>query len=112
VLDVATHEHDIRGAIGAPGARETDVVRLGSDRLLAWMQPPVALRVEVEDEVYDLGPEEEPALVLRTERFAALRWRMGRRSRAQLAGLDWTGDPTPVLDHLVVFGPSPADITE
>ena len=112
VLDVATHEHDIRGAIGAPGARETEVVRLGSDRLLAWMQPPVALRVEVEDEAYDLGPEEEPAIVLRTERFEALRWRMGRRSRAQLAGLDWTGDPTPLLDHLVVFGPSPADITE
>ena len=95
VLDVVTHEHDIRGAIGAPGARETEVVRLGSDRLLAWMQPSVALRVEVEDEAYDLGPEGEPTIVLRTERFAALRWRMGRRSRAQLAGLDWTGDSTP-----------------
>ncbi len=34
------------------------------------------------------------------------------RSRAQLAGLDWAGDPSPVLGHLVVFGPSPADITE
>ena len=37
---------------------------------------------------------------------------MGRRSRAQLAGLDWSGDPAPVLDHLVVFGPSPLDIAE
>ena len=112
VLDVATHEHDIRGAVGVPGARETEVVRLGADRLLTWLQPPVALRVEVEDEAYDLGPEGEAAIVLRTERFEALRWRMGRRSRAQLAGLDWSGDPAPVLDHLVVFGPSPADIAE
>jgi len=116
VLDVATHEHDIRGAVGAPGARETEVVRLGADRLLTWMRPPVPLRVEVEDETYDLGPEGgaagEAAIVLRTGRFEALRWRMGRRSRAQLAGLDWAGDPAPVLDHLVVFGPSPLDIAE
>ena len=112
VLDVATHEHDIRGAVGAPGPRDFDVVRLGADRLLTWMQPPVPLRVEVEDETYDLGPEGEATIVLRTGRFEALRWRMGRRSRAQLAALDWSGDPAPVLDHLVVFGPSPADITE
>ena len=112
VLDVATHEHDIRGAVGAPGARDVDVVRLGADRLLTWMRPPVPLRVEVEDEAYDLGPEGEATIVLRTGRFEALRWRMGRRSRAQLAALDWSGDPAPVLDHLVVFGPSPADIAE
>jgi uncharacterized protein (TIGR03083 family) len=112
VLDVATHEHDIRGALRVPGARATEVVRLGSDRLLTWMRPPVPLRVEVEDDAYELGPEGKAAVVLRTGRFEALRWRMGRRSRAQLAGLDWHGDPAPVLDHLVVFGPSPADITE
>ncbi len=112
VLDVATHEHDIRGAVGEPGARDSEVVRLGADRLLTWMQPPVALRVTVEDETYDLGPEGEATIVLRTDRFEALRWRMGRRSRAQLANLDWTGDPAPVLGHLVVFGPAPADIDE
>ncbi len=88
------------------------MVRLGADRLLTWMRPPVPLRVEVEDDAYELGPEGEAAVVLRTGRFEALRWRMGRRSRAQLVGLDWAGDPAPVLDHLAVFGPSPADITE
>ena len=41
VLDVATHEHDIRGAVGRPGARDSEVVRLGSDRLLTWMRPRV-----------------------------------------------------------------------
>jgi len=112
VLDVATHEHDIRGAVGAPGGRDAEVVRLGADRLLTWLRPPVPLRVEVEDESFELGPEGDPVLVLRTGRFEALRWRMGRRSRAQLADLDWSGDPAPVLDCLVVFGPSPADIIE
>lgn len=37
-------------------------------------------------------------LVLRTTRFDTLRWRLGRRSRAQLARLDWSADPQPVLD--------------
>ncbi len=112
MLDVATHEQDVRGALGAPGARDTEVVRLGSDRLLRWMQPPVPLRVVVEDGAYDLGPEGDGAIVLRTDRFEAFRWRLGRRSRRQLAGLDWTGDPSPVLDHLVVFGPAATDIDE
>jgi uncharacterized protein (TIGR03083 family) len=112
VLDAATHEQDIRGALGAPGARDSDVVRLGSDRLLRWLQPPVPLRVVVEDGAYDLGPDGDDAILLRTERFEAFRWRMGRRSRRQLVDLDWTGDPTPVLDHLVVFGPAATDIHE
>jgi len=112
VLDVATHEQDIRGALGAPGARDTEVVCLGSDRLLTWLQPPAPLRVVVEDRAYDLGPEGDAAIVLRTDRFEAFRWRLGRRSRRQLADLDWTGDPSPVLDHLVVFGPAATDIDE
>jgi hypothetical protein len=37
---------------------------------------------------------------------------MGRRSRDQLAALDWSGDPAPVLDHLVIFGPARTDIVE
>jgi uncharacterized protein (TIGR03083 family) len=112
VLDVAAHEQDIRGALGAAGSRDADVVCLGADRLLRWMQPPVPLRVVVEDETYDLGPEGDAAIVLRTERFEAFRWRLGRRSRNQLANLDWTGHPAPVLDHLVVFGPAATDIHE
>ncbi len=66
----------------------------------------------VEDRAYDLGPDGEAAIVLTTDRFAAFRWSMGRRSRRQLADLDWTGDPSPVLDHLFVFGPVATDIDE
>lgn len=29
-----------------------------------------------------------------------------------LAALDWSRDPAPVLDHLVVFGPAARDIIE
>jgi len=37
---------------------------------------------------------------------------MGRRSRAQLAAMSWSGDPAPVIDHLTVFGPAGASIVE
>ena len=112
VIDLVTHEQDIRGAIDAPGARDADVVLLGVDRLLRSLEPPVPLRVEVEAGEYQVGPEGDCQIVLMTERFDAFRWRMGRRSRAQLANLEWTGDPSPILDYMAVFGPSPVDIDE
>jgi hypothetical protein len=51
-------------------------------------------------------------VVLTTTRFEAFRWRMGRRSRAQLAALAWSADPAAVLDNLAIFGPAASDIVE
>ena len=112
VLDLASHEQDIRGALGRPGGRDTEVVRVGAERLIGLLQPPVPLVVRVEDAEFRVGPDDGAALALETTRFETLRWRLGRRSRAQLAALTWSADPAPVLDHLVVFGPSPEDIHE
>jgi uncharacterized protein (TIGR03083 family) len=110
--DIICHEHDLRGAIGRPGARDSAAVWYISDRLLTNLRPPVPLRVTVEDAQYRSGPDGGAEIRLRTMRFEALRWRTGRRSRAQLAAMDWSGDPTPVLDHLYMFGPADADIVE
>ena len=110
--DITSHEHDIRGAVGRPGARDSAAVRYCSDRLLTNLRPPAPLRVTVEDHEYRCGPDGGTEIALRTTRFEALRWRTGRRSRAQLAAMNWTGDPSPVLDHLYMFGPADADIIE
>ncbi len=112
VIDVASHEQDIRGALGRPGARDSAAVRHCVDVLMGRLRPPAPLRVIVEDAQFRTGPGEGPELTLTTTRFEAFRWRMGRRSRAQLAALDWSGDATPVLDHLTVFGPAAQDIVE
>jgi uncharacterized protein (TIGR03083 family) len=112
VIDIASHEQDIRGALGRPGARDTQAIRLAAGRLIGSLDPPVPIRVSVEDTGFRVGPADGPELGLATCRFEAFRWRMGRRSRAQLAALDWTGDPAPVLDHLTIFGPSHVDIIE
>ena len=112
VIDIASHEQDIRAAVGRSGARDAEVIWHSSDWLLTRLRPPVALTVAVEDAEYRVGPPDGTPLRLATSRFEAFRWRMGRRSRAQLAALDWSGDPAPVLDHLMIFGPSAADIIE
>jgi uncharacterized protein (TIGR03083 family) len=64
--DITCHEHDIRGAIGRPGARDSDAVRYSSDRLLASLRSPVPLRVAVEDAEYRSGPDGGAELLLHT----------------------------------------------
>jgi uncharacterized protein (TIGR03083 family) len=112
VIDLAAHEQDIRGAVGRPGARDAEVVWHSAGWLLRRLRPPVPLRVAVEDAEFRAGPDQGTQLRLMTSRFEAFRWRLGRRSRAQLAGLDWNGDPSPLLDHLTMFGPAAEDIIE
>lgn len=110
--DITVHEHDVRGAIGRPGARDSAAVWHSTDQLLANLRTPVPLHVTVEDAQYRSGPQDSGGIVLHTTRFEALRWRTGRRSRAQLAAMDWSDDPIPLLDHLYLFGPAHADLVE
>ncbi|OBC13412.1 hypothetical protein A5784_31585 [Mycobacterium sp. 852013-50091_SCH5140682] len=110
--DIVVHEHDLRGALGAPGARTDAAVVQASDQLLNILKTPVPLRVTVEDGDYRTGPQDGSEIGLRTTRFEVLRWRTGRRSRDQLAAMDWSADPAPVLEHLYLFGPAEADLTE
>ena len=175
VVDLASHEQDIRGAAGRAGARDSAAIRACTDALLTGLDVPVPLRVKTEDGDYLTGPAARadpasrpdpadhvdpaspatagsatdpatagpatagsatdpatagpatagsatdpatagsagpPVLTLSTTRFEAFRWRMGRRSRAQLAAMNWSGDPSPVIDHLTVFGPASASIVE
>lgn len=110
--DIVVHEHDIRGALDTPGARTDAAESQASDQLLNILSTPVPMRVTVEDGDYRTGPDVGNEIGLRTNRFEVLRWRTGRRSRAQLTAMDWSADPAPVLEHLYLFGPADADIIE
>lgn len=112
LADLVVHEHDIRGAIAQPGERDSAAVTCASDQLLTGLRTPTPLLVTVEDAEYHCGPDGSPEMQLRTTRFEAIRWRTGRRSPSQLAAMDWSADPAPLLDHLYLFGPAAADLVE
>ncbi|HEX4702523.1 MAG TPA: maleylpyruvate isomerase N-terminal domain-containing protein [Pseudonocardiaceae bacterium] len=111
-LDVLSHEHDIRGAVNAPAHRDAPEVMLGAEALITRLRPPTAMTVRFGGRELRVGPDVEPAVRLDTDPFEAFRFRMGRRSRHQLASMAWTGDPEPVLGCLTIFGPATADLIE
>ena len=74
VLDIASREQDIRGAVGRPGARGAKVIWHGADWLLTRLRPPVALRVAVEDAEFRAGPQTGTELRPATGRFETFRW--------------------------------------
>ena len=110
VIDLTTHEQDIRGAVDQPGARDTDEVQFAFE-LVAQRAVEVVpgLRVEADGVAY--GPEDATS-TLRGDRFDLYRALMGRRSAAQLRALDWGGEPLAALEAVAVFGPAPVDVVE
>jgi uncharacterized protein (TIGR03083 family) len=110
-LDVLAHEHDIRGAIGRPGERDSYEMVASSEALMSFWEPPLRLRVKAGENEYVLGDGEDD-LGLETCAYEIFRFRLGRRSVSQLRSMSWSGDPGPILEHLVLFGPEPYDVVE
>jgi len=117
VLDAATHEQDIRGALGAPGARDSDAVAIGAEWGLGFVGAALdaadagALAVEVGDNLRVLGTG-DPTATLRADHFELLRVMVGRRSLEQIRALDWEGDARSELLVLGLFTPRPTPLHE
>ncbi|HEU0132174.1 MAG TPA: maleylpyruvate isomerase family mycothiol-dependent enzyme [Mycobacteriales bacterium] len=118
VVDLVTHEHDLRGALGTPGARDTEAVALATKSYAVGLAKTIeaqglpGLRLEAPDWTFDAGPE--PATTVRVkESFELFRALSGRRGRAQVLAYDWSGDPAPYLPVLNRFGALPeTDVVE
>lgn len=117
-IDVWAHEVDVRSAVGSPipdGGAAARFLRRAIRRGVGrdWQDrgvPP--LRVVTEDDEWVAGGD-EPAGTLTTTWFELGRVQLGRRSRAQMAALDWGGaDPEPWIVALPVFGPAEVDIVD
>jgi uncharacterized protein (TIGR03083 family) len=110
VIDLTTHEQDLRGALDRPGARDSDEMlwafALVADRSAAAFP---GLRIEADGEVY--GPA-GASLVLRGEPFELYRALLGRRSEAQIRALDWDDGPPEDLGGLTRFGPAVDPVIE
>jgi uncharacterized protein (TIGR03083 family) len=109
VFDACTHEHDVRGAIGCPGARDTDSVVIGltfvEDSMRALVDERGLPGIELESPHFgaSIGPEPAPVRVSASA-FELFRVFAGRRSPEQIRALPWQGDPSPYLE---IFGRGP-----
>jgi uncharacterized protein (TIGR03083 family) len=116
VIDILTHEQDLRGALGSPGGDPADLSWVADallDRLHGTVSeaglPALAVRTERGSRVLGAG---EAGASLRTTDLELFRASLGRRSAAQILALDWEGDASPYLGHLSVFDLHPADLVE
>ena len=117
LFDAGTHEQDLRGALGQPGARDSDAVVVGFDWLLCRVGAARAtagigpLRVEHEAGAATCG-DGAPSATLRITRFELTRAVAGRRSPAQLEAYEWDGEARPDLLVLAPFTPRRAALVE
>jgi uncharacterized protein (TIGR03083 family) len=98
LFDAATHEHDLRNALGAPGARASDALGSGWDWLIGARTrngAPAICFVD-EDGERDSGVGE---LVARVEasRFELFRAVSGRRTAVEVATYGWDREPDAAL---------------
>ena len=77
LLDVLSHEHDIRAALGRPGARDDRGVMLGAEQLVAGLDAPVEI-------VITADPAEATASLRTTRTLPSCCGR--RRSRCSVSG--------------------------
>lgn len=120
VLDLTTHEQDIRGALGTPGARDAAGLLIGVD-FAATMGLAAsvsgrglpALRVKAGDAEWVVG-DGSPEASVEGSAFDLFRAMTGRRSENQVRQLQWEGDVDTFVPAFE-FGPftfPPADLVE
>ena len=124
VFDAFTHEQDIRGALDAPGGRESAAAAIAFDWITANMRAPAdaspddprlrpPIHVVTEAGEADILGSAAATTTVRVSRFEFLRTITGRRSRHQIETLDWDGEPR--VDDLCgndIFRPATLDIIE
>jgi uncharacterized protein (TIGR03083 family) len=116
LVDLASHEQDLRAALGRPGARDEPIIATFAPALAAGVPDRVAaaglppLRVQVGG--CSFGPEDAP-VTLATTRWEVFRLVLGRRSTRQItAAVGGADDPAAYVPHVVVFGPAAVDVVE
>lgn len=117
-FDLHSHEHDLRHALGRPGGRSNAIVETAGYGLASVGGVGVRVTIELDDgRVVVSGDTASSSSVLLqgVSVFELFRSRLGRRSREQVRGYDWTGDAAAVdevLERWFNFGPSPLPIVE
>jgi uncharacterized protein (TIGR03083 family) len=117
VTDVYSHEQDLRGALGVPGARDAGQADFIVERFLpGWGEklrdaglPALRVRAGALDDVVGEGA---PTGSLRVTPWELVRAATGRRTPAQMRAYEWDGDPDGWIATLPFMGPAAADLVE
>jgi uncharacterized protein (TIGR03083 family) len=100
LYDAVTHEHDIRHALGAPGARDVPAIGLVFEWMVAMRNTSdrPTLEFDTGDEVVVAGSGDVVASV-RASRFELVRASTGRRSASEIAQYAWSSpvDPAAII---------------
>jgi uncharacterized protein (TIGR03083 family) len=108
LIDAITHEHDIRGAIDRPGARDSDAIAFAAAGMVrglsAQRSDAAGLRLVVDGAEHLLGTV-EPTAAVSTTAFELVRAGVGRRALSQIAAWAWEGTPQPEALVLARFSP-------
>lgn len=119
VYDAVAHEHDLRGALGRPGGRDTASVLASVDLLMAMVErdlaaqgpTPGTLRVRAGEREWVVG-EGDPTVSLTSTPFELMRLLGSRRSRDQIVAAPWDGEVEPFLGALAHMPLPVQDIVE
>jgi uncharacterized protein (TIGR03083 family) len=117
VTDLWVHDSDIRGALGLPRPPEDAAMSVAlasygflvAQRIGAGGLAAIELRYAGKQRVIGKG---EPAAAVTADRYELVRMLAGRRSRAQIAAMEWTGDPTPYLALIPAYGERADDLID
>lgn len=110
LLDAVIHEQDLRGALGVPGARDTDGLWRAREVLARRLAGAVSGRPPVVLEAPDWtwrSADGEPGVVLAADGFELFRALTSRRTADQLRSWVVAGDVDPYLDDFAGLGTLP-----
>jgi uncharacterized protein (TIGR03083 family) len=101
IFDAVTHEHDLRQAVGAPGARDSDAVRVAFDWSVevrtSGKLPAAVYDVDLPGGSRVVTGAGTPLGTLRGTRFDIVRAISGRRTAAELEQMGWEGAAADAL---------------
>ena len=118
VIDVVTHEQDVRGAVGLPGGRDEPSADWSLQQLVGGVDYATRragvgpLRIRGGTDEWIVGGEGEPVATVTAPAYELLRALIGRRSVGQIRAYEWEGDAEPFVELLPIFPAAATDITE
>jgi uncharacterized protein (TIGR03083 family) len=115
--DAAVHHHDLRGAVGLPGERDSLGTGLSLRSYVEAMrfrsagEKLPAFRIRAGSREWVVG-DGEPVATVSADPFELARAVNGRRSPEQIRAYDWDGDPEPFMHLFYPYGPRSEALVE